>query len=262
MRINRFTEYSLELESAQLFLDSFDGLIKESDESTLKKISKKVLSDLNLNVSLALTFGSGITACYPVVEKLMKNMGVESFILSQESICLLTITALTILYLEEKKSKSSTEEQQLTSDAKSMLEELKMNGIGNGIVKKVIKSLKSVKNIFDIIGKHIGAIVGGVIDMFAYTSLLIPIMNGLMAIIDKYELNLDTLPQNLLGLAAGVVTIIAKHGIVEVLKRIKDKFKISKQEVLDDLDTPVIQKFASFGDAEKEEQPGDLIKEQ
>ena len=262
MRINRFTEHSIELESAQIFLDSFDSLIKESDESTLKQIAKKVLSDLNLNVSLALTFGSGISACYPIVEKLMKNMGIESFILSQESICLLTITALTILYLEEKKAKSSKEEQELTSDAKSMLEELKMNGIGNGIVKKVMQALKSVKNIFDLIGKHIGAIIGGVIDMFAYTSLLIPIMNGVMAIIDKYELNLDTLPQNFLGLAAGIVTIIAKHGIVEVLKRIKDKFKIDKQEVLDDLDTPVIQKFATFGDADKEEQSGDLIKEQ
>ncbi len=264
MQINKFSEYSSHLESAQIFIDSFDGLIKESDESTLKKILKKVLSDLNLNVSLALTFGSGISACYPIVEKLMKNMGVDSFILSQESILLLTITAFTILYLEEKKCKNTKEEEELTKDAKSMLEELKMQGIGNGIVKKVIKSLKSVKNIFSVIGKHIGAIIGGVIDMFAYTSLLIPIMNGVMAVIDKYDLNLDTLPQNFLGLAAGVATIIAKHGIVEVLKRIKDRFKIkvSQNDVISDLDTPVIQKFATFGDAEKEEQSGDLIKEQ
>lgn len=261
MRVQRFSEYEFEIESAEFFINSFDGIIKESDGLSLKEMMKKVVSDLNLNISLVFTFGTGIGACYPVVSRLMSNMGIESFNLTKESILLLTITAVTILYLEEKKCKSVEEEEQLTKDAKSMLEELKMQGIGNGIVKKVMDSLKSVKNVFHIIGKHIGAVVGGVIDMFAYTSILIPIMNGLLAIIDKYELDLNSLPQNFLGLAAGVATIIAKHGIAEILRRIKLKFGVQK-EIIDDLDTPTIQKFATFGDAEKEEQSGDLIKEQ
>jgi hypothetical protein len=142
-----------------------------------------------------------------------------------------------------------------------MLEELKMRGFGNGIVKKLMKSLESVKNIFLIIGKHLGAVVGSIIDMFAYTSLLIPIMNGIMYIINKYDLNIETLPQNFLGLAMGVGTIIAKHGIVEIVNRIKNRFPINPKEVLDDIETPAIQRFASFGDSE-EEQDGDLIKEQ
>jgi len=264
MKVQRFSEYEFEIEAAQLFLNSFDNMVNESDESHLKKIMRKVISDLKLNTSLVFTFGAGIGACYPVVQSLMQNMGVDSFVLSEESILLLTITALTILYLEEKKCKSIDEEERLTKDAKSMLEELKMKGIGNGIVKKVIASLKSIKNIFNVIGKHIGAVIGGVVDMFAYTSLLIPIMNGILAIIKKYDLNLETLTQNLIGLAAGIGTIIAKHGIVEILKRIKDKFniKVDQKEIIDDLETPSIQKFSTFGDAEKEEQPGDLIKEQ
>jgi hypothetical protein len=117
-----------------------------------------------------------------------------------------------------------------------MLEELKMRGFGNGIVKKLMKGLESIKNIFSIIGKHIGAVIGGVIDMFAYTSLLIPLLNGVMAIIHKYDLNLETLPQNFLGLAVGVGTIIAKHGIVEIISILKSKFTISQKEVLDDID--------------------------
>lgn len=264
MKVQRFSEYELELESAEIFLNSFDGVLNESDESHLKKIMRKVISDLKLNSALIFTFGTGIGACYPVVQNLMKNMGVDSFILSEESILLLTITAVTILYLEEKKCKTAKEEEKLTKDAKSMLEELKMKGIGNGIVKKVISSLTSVKNIFNIIGKHVGAVIGGVVDMFAYTSLLIPIMNGILAVIKKYELNLETLPQNFLGLAAGIGTIIAKHGIIEIIKRIKDRFniKIDQKEIIDDLETPSIQKFSTFGDADKEEQSGDLIKEQ
>lgn len=262
MRINRFSEYNFQHEAAEVFIKSLDGIINESDESGLKRVVRKVVSDLKLNTSLVFTFGAGIAACYPVVEKLMKNMGIESFNLSTDSIVLLTICSLTIVYLEERKFKSPEEEAILTKDSKSMLEELKMKGIGNGIVKKVIKSLKSIKNIFSLIVKHLGAVVGGVVDMFAYTSLLIPIMNGVISVVNKYNLTLDTLPQNFLGLAAGVATIITKHGIVEVLNKLKDRFPINKKKVIDEIEVPVIQKFSTFGDGDNDQQSGDLIKEQ
>jgi hypothetical protein len=97
--------------------------------------------------------------------------------------------------------------------------------------------------------------------MFAYTSILIPLLNGVMTMIHKYDLNLDTLSQNFLGLSVGVGTIITKHGIVEIINKLKSKFTISQKEVLDDIETPVIQKFSTFGDSEKNQQ-GDLIKEQ
>lgn len=262
MRINNFSDYTFQQEITETFINSFSFTINESDEYGFKKVLKKVLSDLKLNTSLVLTFGTGIAACYPIVEKLMKNMGIESFNLSKESIVLLTICSLTIVYLEEKKFKSSKEEAILIKDSKSMLEELKMKGIGNGIVKKVIESFKSIKNIFSVIGKHIGAVIGGVVDMFAYTSILIPIMNGILSVINKYNLTLDTLPKNFLGLAAGVATIITKHSIIEILNSLKGKFPINNKKVIDEIEVPVIQKFSTFGDAEKDQQSGDLIKEQ
>jgi hypothetical protein len=262
MKIQRYTDYTLQNEMAEEFLNSFDKMVKESDgDTSYQKVAKKVISDLKLNVSLVATFGAGIGALYPVVQGLMENMNLDSFILTPESIVLLTLSSVTIAYLQEKKFKSAEEEDQLTKDSKSMLEELKMKGFGNGIVKKLIKSLESVKNIFLVIGKHIGAVIGSIVDMFAYTSLLIPLLNGVMTIIHKYDLNLETLPQNFLGLAVGVGTIIAKHGIVEIINRIKNKFPINPKEVLDDIETPAIQRFATFGDSE-EKQDGDLIKEQ
>jgi len=262
MNVQRYNEYSLQSEMTEYFINSFDKMIIESEDgSSYQKVAKKVVSDLKLNFSLVGTFGAGIGALYPVVEGLMKNMNLDSFDLTTESIVLLTLAAVSITYLEEKKFKSAEEEAQITKDSKSMLEELKMRGFGNGIVKKLIKSIQSVKNIFSIIGRHLGAVVGSVIDMFAYTSLLIPILNGVMAIIHKYDLNLETLPQNFLGLAVGIGTVIAKHGIVEIINRIKNRFPINTKEVLDDIETPVIQRFATFGDSE-EEQDGDLIKEQ
>ena len=117
------------------------------------------------------------------------------------------------------------------------------------------------KNIFFIIGKHLGAVVGGFIDMFAYTGMLIPIMNGILYIVGKYDLNIDTLIQNFIGLSMGVGTLIAKHGITEIVNKLKDKFSINKKKVIDEIETPIIQKFGDIKDANPE-QDGELIKEQ
>ena len=261
MKIQKFKEYSLQDSMANDFLNSFDKMIVESEETSYKNIEKKVISDLRLNVKLVLTFGAGIGAFYPIVDKLMKNMNIDSIELTPDRIVLLTIAAVTIIFLEEKKFKSAEEEEILVKDSKSMLEELKMMGIGNGIVKKLIKGLKSITNIFSLIGKHLGAVVGGFIDMFSYTSMLIPIMNGILYIVGKYDMNLDTICDNFMGLAMGVGTLIAKHGIVEILNKIKDKFPISKKKVIDEIETPIIQKFGDIKDNSPEQQ-GDLIKEQ
>jgi len=262
MKIQRYTDYTLQNEMAEEFLNSFDKMVKESDGGTsYEKVAKKVISDLKLNVSLVATFGAGIGALYPVVQGLMENMNLDSFILTPESIVLLTLSSVTIAYLQEKKFKSAEEEEILVKDSKSMLEELKMMGIGNGIVKKLIKGLKSITNIFSLIGKHLGAVVGGFIDMFSYTGMLIPIMNGILYIVGKYDMNLDTICDNFMGLAMGVGTVIAKHGIVEILNKIKDKFPINKKKVIDEIETPIIQKFGDIKDNSPEQQ-GDLIKEQ
>lgn len=262
MKVQKFKEYSKQEEMAFDLINSFDKMIFESDEIDYKKVQKKIVSDLKLNFRLIATFGAGIGALYPIVEGLMRNMEISSLEITPESIVLLTIASVTITYLEEKRFKSDEEESSLTKDSKSMLEELRMMGIGNGLVKKLIKGLTSIKNIFSLIGKHLGAVVNGVIDMFAYTSLLIPIMNGINFIVGKHDLDLETLPQNFLGLAMGIGTIIAKHGIIEIINKIKNRFPINPKEVLADIETPSIQKFATFTDDEKDSQDGELIKEQ
>ena len=237
---------------------------EEDEKSTYKRIEKKVISDLKLDASLVLTFGSGIGALYPIVDEMMQNMSFTNIDISKTSIVLLTIAAITIIFLEEKKTKSGEQEDLLTKDSKSMLEELRMRGIGDGIVKKVIKAINGVKNIFSTIGKHLGASIGGVIDMFAYTSILIPIMNGVFYIIGKYDMGVDQVITNFFSLSVGVATRIAKHGLVELLDRLRRFISPdSKREIIDELETPVIQKFGDihYGDTDTEH-VGDLIKEQ
>jgi len=232
------------------------------DKTPYQRVEKKVLSDLRLDTKLIFTFGAGIGAFYPIVNQMMENCGIESIHLSRETVVLLTLAAITIVFIEEKKYKSSEEQELLTKNSKSMLEELRMRGIGDGIVKKIIKAIQSIKNIFSIIGKHIGAVVSGVIDMFAYTSILIPIMNGILAIIGKYDMTMDAVISNFFSIGVGITTRIAKHGLIELLNKLRSKIGIKdKEEILKDVESSDIQKFSTFNDGETK-QNGDLINEQ
>jgi hypothetical protein len=251
-----------------LIFDTLEGIIPNAEEdeklpdNTYKRIEKKVLSDLKLDTKLVFTFGAGIGALYPVVEKMMTNLSLSGVEMTKETSVLLTIACVTIVFLEEKRAKSPEEEEKLTKDSRSMLEELRMKGIGDGIVKKVMKAIDSIKNIFSVVAKHLGAMVGGVIDMFGYTAILIPIMNAILWIIGKYEMSVDSVIQNFFSLGMGIASRIAKHGLVELINKLKGIISNkTKDEIIDELETPVIQRFTDIRDKE-EEQQGDLIKEQ
>jgi hypothetical protein len=88
-------------------------------------------------------------------------------------------------------------------------------------------------------------------------------MNGIMYIIDKYHLTIDTMIQNFIGVGISVGTIIAKHGIIDIIDRLRDRFPINKKKVISEIETPIVQKIGDirFGDSEVN-QDGDLIKEQ
>jgi hypothetical protein len=253
-----------------LIFDTLDELLMDEDIEedeysnfdSYKRIEKKVISDLKLDMRLVLTFGSGIGALYPVVYKMMENLGLSGVEITKETIVLLTIACITIVFLEEKKSKNAEEEERLTKDSKSMLEELRMRGIGDGIVKKVMKSIESIKNVFATISKHVGSIVGGVIDMFGYTAILIPVMNAILWVIGKYDMSVDSVIQNFFSLGVGIASRIAKHGLVELINKLKGIIpNKTKEEIIDELETPIIQRFGDIRDKDFE-QDGDLIKEQ
>jgi hypothetical protein len=244
-KIKRFDEYRLESMVYEL-MDSFDFKINESDKkSDYDEIYNNVISDLKLNFNLITTFGAGIGALYPVVNGLIFNTG-QSIELTTECVVLSTICAISIICLEEKKFKNTKQQDDIRRDAKTLLEELKMKGIGNGIIKKLSESLKSIKSIFYSITKHLGATVGGFMDMFAYTSMLIPVMNAIYYMIDKYEFNIDTLTQNFLSISMGICTVIAKRGISYLIDKIKNRLPIDKKKVIDSIETPIIQKFGDI----------------
>ena len=243
---NRMTEELIEL--------IINPMIKESsmDDGHIRKILKGLSSDIKFNYGLVLTFGTGIKAIYPIVENLIKN-GNLKIDLTPESILLLSITALSITYLEEQNNKEGnvevicsckgkksncelcngsgkTKSIVTKQDAQTLLEELKLRGIGNGIVKKLVTCFKSIGNIVKILFKNTPYVIRGLMEMFAYTSILIPTMHAISALVGNYKLDMETLPSNFVSLGIGIATFLAKNGYTYVLNKLKSKFNIKDSD--------------------------------
>lgn len=251
MKITKLQEYSLYDDMSLEFINSFDSFLTESNKH--KPLMTDILSDLKINTKLVMTFGGGIGSFLPIIENLLTNMKLEADI---RTILLLSICAFTIIYIEEKKYKTAAEGDLLIKDSKSMLEELRLHGIGNGIVKKLVQVLKSIVGIFNLIGKHVGYIIETFIDMFAYAALLIPIMNGLSFVVGKYDLTIDSFIVNISGLALGIGSIIAKRGVMAIVNKLKLKDSV-KKEIVDEVDTSVVQTFTDFNPED-----GEMINEE
>lgn len=229
-QIFRFKEHNKWFQIAEDFLESIiNPSLNESSENDVQinSILKNLQSDLKFNVKLIFTFGTGIASMCPIVLNLIKNQNLK-IDLTQESVALLTLTSVVILALEIEKDSEISKD-----DVKSLLTELKLRGIGNGIVKKMVSAFRSIGNLLQLLFRNTSRTIRSLIDMFAYTSILIPTMNAINSIISDYNWSMDTVIGNLSSLGVGLLTFLAKNGWDYLSKRLKKKTKINPE--LDDL---------------------------
>jgi hypothetical protein len=273
---------------------------KEEDDSAQKTEEyknefQKIKDDLGLNSRLIATFGFGIGGFYPIVESIMR---LEGFEISKRSVVLLTLAAISIIIIGDGKKKNNKsaedfERDQVIDDINvKVLQELNQTVSPNSstgqspILKKVVSIIKSfyesfwtkifkgnlkstlvgikskIKSTWDSVKSAFNQAAGGLIDMLAYTSMLIPIMNVLDNAINNFPDLFKTtqiLPENLLAFAAGIGVVVAKHGVVKLISKFGDSE--DEQEIMDEIETPIIQKIAHYKDFDSDEEPP-LIKEE
>ncbi len=277
MRVLSFEQYQL-AEDLSNFIANPTILESAEKNSQIDNILKKLSQDLKFNYGLVFTFGVGVRVMYPIVEELIKNgnLKVEA---TTENIVLVCIAALTITYLEESKNSAGDTEvpcdceekksdceicggtgmiksKVSKRDARTILEELKLRGIGNGIVKKMVECFKFLGSILKTLFRNTPYVINGLIDMLAYTAILVPAMNGISAIVGKYDLTIDSLMGNAAAISLGITTFLAKYGFDSLVKKFKDKFGFDTKS----LDVPTVVKPY---DTENDELEGNkLIKEQ
>lgn len=229
-------------------------------ETQVYSILNELGERLKFNMGLILTFGAGINAMYPIVLQIIQNTNLN-IKLEPESIILMTIAVLTITYLQESKNKSQSAEiicqvckgtGKLTDsdvenlenvddkescyncdgkgthgtvskwDTSTMLEELKMKGIGNTVIEKLVKCFIAIRKFLKVVFRGASSIL----DLFGYTAILIPVMNAVTALIHNNYWNLENLPSiiggNLYSFGVGLVAILAKMGLDNLATRVNN----------------------------------------
>jgi hypothetical protein len=268
-KILKWGEYRISEERAIEIIDLICSPVvneSNSDDNSFDVISKKLSKDLKFNIGLIFTFGAGIKLMMPVVNGLIKT-GSFNFELNSENLILLTITVAAIIYLEETSNKAGDEVNQdgeksivTKRDVQTMLEELKMGGIGQGIVKKFANAFSSIALFFKNLFKKTPFVINGLLDMFAYTSLMLPCMNAISSFIGKYDITIDNLSTNLLSVGVGVGALMAKQGVSWLVNKLKKSLNIKGDTT--NLDIPIEIRPYDIIDSDAEIGNSKLIKEQ
>ena len=244
-KILRYKEYNKSEEISNEFIENLcNPQINESNEfKNYQSIAKKLAKDLKFNIGLILTFGTGVKLMIPIVQNLIDNSSL-SIEMNTENLILLTITVVAITYLEETSNNvgdeinSSGNKSIVTKrDAQTLLEELKMRGIGQGIVKKLVSVFSVIGKFIKIVFRGTPYVLNGLLDIFGYTSLMIPFTNAISLFIGKYDLTIETITGNLLSLSIGVGAIISKRGVSWLVDKLKKSLNL--KGFAKDLDIPV-----------------------
>jgi len=280
-RVLKFNELVQSQQKAEEFIREMENSnMNDSNltDTNFNKILKNLSNDLKFNIGLLTTFGTGIKFMIPIVQSLIvnKELNVE---LNDENLVLIAITTISIVYLQEKgnktgnttipcpncsKSKENCEifdgrgwvKSKVTrEDTKTLLEELKLRGVGNGIIKKLVKCFESIGKLFQIIFKNTQYVISGFLDMLGYTALLLPTMNAINALISRYEFNLDTLPGNLMSVGVGFSSFALKNSMDFLINKIKkSNIKINPQIKKTSKSTET-----EINDGESKSDEGDLV---
>lgn len=269
MRVLKYSEFDRSEEWLLEIIENISTPINENkdDKSLVRKFLSRLSKDIGFNIGLVTTFGTGITLMMPIVNRLIENSNL-SIELNEENLILLCITAISITYLEENRNKTGEElnpdgEESLVKrkDAQTMLAELKMRGIGNGIVKKVVKILQGIGKFFRMLFKGTPYVIDSLLDMFAYTSIALPCMNAISLFVGKYDMNLDNILGNLLSLGTAAGALVSKQGINWLMNKLKKTLNIQDLDVPDEDEEMIISPYDMIDIDPKTPEGSELIKE-
>lgn len=93
MKLLRYSDHSKSIDMAEEFLNIIgSNTINESEKTEYETVLKKIISDLKINSQMVLTFGVGLDAMFPVVNRLISNMSLnieltpETIVLDRKSV--------------------------------------------------------------------------------------------------------------------------------------------------------------------------------
>jgi len=175
-----------------------ESILKEEKD---KSIISDIVDDFKLAPKFLFTFGTGITAFYGPIQRLLEGSGIS---MSEYEIYLLIITAVATMINE--------------SNTDVLIQSLKEKGIYSSL-QDVKEYITNSKKLINTVTKNVLGTTYSLSDVLGFTALLVPTMNLLSDIIEEYGLT----SKNLGVMLKGIVLSASVYGIKSVVKRIKNK---------------------------------------
>ena len=201
--MKKYNEYIIESKFSEY---NANMILEKKEFSIYKDIQHNVLKQYGSQLYFIATFNSAIVSLYPIVKQVIYNSNYD-IELSPYQIALLTIFVIAeILHVD--------------NDA---VNDIKRKLIEDHFlihVQSVKKALLSVEKIVRVVAKTMGKTISLFIDMLAYVTILVPINDALIEIINKDGIDVDTLSKKVLGLGIGLGILTFKHIIVRIMDKI------------------------------------------
>jgi hypothetical protein len=175
-----------------------ESILKEEKD---KSIISDIVDEFKLAPKFLFTFGTGITAFYGPIQRLLEGSGIS---MSEYEIYLLIITAVATMINE--------------SNTDTLIQSLKEKGIYSSL-EDVKEYITNSKKLINTVTKNVLGTTYSLSDVLGFTALLVPTMNLLSDIIEEYGLT----SKNLGVMLKGIVLSASVYGIKSVVKRIKNK---------------------------------------
>ena len=219
------TDYS-EIRDEVLYKENRDKLEDMYNENDFKSLDlstkKKIFDELGLNFKFVLTFGTGITAFFPIVESFILNSGIEDVHLDKSTVVYLSICALAISFDNPKET------------YRKLFSELRLRNV-YGLLEDLTKFIDKMKDIFNYVVSTFGKIVYDTVGVFNYTVLFVPFALTMAKILESNKIELSTFVEamsengmmKLSTIAIGISGITLRELVVHLIKELT-KFSFSK----------------------------------
>tara|TARA_R110000772_G_scaffold66676_3_gene148352 strand:+ start:1826 stop:2740 length:915 start_codon:yes stop_codon:yes gene_type:complete len=203
--------------SKVLYQENKDILEEHYDENEFHSLDestkKKIFSELDLNFKFVLTFGTAITAFFPIVESFIINSGIDDVHLDRSTVVYLGICALAIAFDNPKET------------YRKLFTELRLRNV-YGLLENLTTFIKNMKDLFNYIVSLMGKVTYDMVGIFNYTALFVPFALTLAKILESNNIELNTIVDamgengfmKLTTIAIGVTGITLRELVVSLIK--------------------------------------------
>ena len=178
-------------------------ILTEEQYNTLlvENVIKDIFKDLNINAGVLFTFGTGMGAILPIVDRLLKGDGIS---LNKSEVAFLIITAVAILIKD--------------SNSEKLLDKVEENGQLD-ILDSVISFLDKLFSLLRSLIKKFLNVSYSIAEIIGFSFLLNPAMKVMNEFISEYKVSMSNVTTLFTGI--GLASII--FGLKSVLKKMTNK---------------------------------------